>query len=96
MSKLVVLLHKASADGNCMAVKGTGVVTRETMVVSNLNETKDCIVACPSEEKKIKKVAWNGKNKLLQVLEGKQYSYMYVLSFRLPAEEINCVQNKLV
>jgi len=38
-----------------MVVKGTGVVTKETMVVSNLNETKDCIVACPSKEKKIKK-----------------------------------------
>jgi hypothetical protein len=40
-----------------MALKGTGIVTRETMVVSNLNETKDCIVACPSKEKKIKKEA---------------------------------------
>jgi len=55
VSKLVVLLHTASAEGNCMVVKGTGVVTKETMVVSNLNETKDCIVACPSKEKKIKK-----------------------------------------
>jgi hypothetical protein len=40
-----------------MAVKGTGVVTRETMVVFDLNETKDCIVACPSKEKKIKEEA---------------------------------------
>ena len=57
VSRLVVLLHKASAEGNCMAVKGTGVVTRETMVVFDLNETKDCIVACPSKEKKIKEEA---------------------------------------
>jgi hypothetical protein len=37
-----------------MALKGTGIVTREIMVMSNLNETKVCIVACPSKEKKIK------------------------------------------
>jgi len=96
VSKLVALLHTASAACSCMAVKGTGVVTRETMVMSTLNETKDCIVACPSKWKKIKKGARNSKNKLLQVLEGKQYSCMYMISFRMPAEEINCVQNRLV
>ena len=37
-----------------MALKGTGIVTRETMVMSNLNETKDSIVACLSKEKKVK------------------------------------------
>ena len=58
VSNLVVLLHTASAGCNCAcALKGTGIVTRKTEVLSNLNETKDCIFPCSSNAKKIKKVA---------------------------------------
>jgi hypothetical protein len=32
-------------------------IARKRVVMSDLNETKDCFVVCPSKEKKIKKEA---------------------------------------
>jgi hypothetical protein len=39
------------------------------MVVSDLNKTEDCIIACYSKEKKKKEAESNNKNKLLLVLQ---------------------------